>query len=190
MRCPVNGPLLPQGYSLEKLLGTVGEYDCLNDLLENVPAVYAYMIYLRHHGFPSPLLDWTRSRYIAAFFAFKDLEPSDGNRSIFVFGEPKSLTLKGEGHPIIDRLGPNIRSDRRHFLQQGMYTVSMVFEEKEWRFAPYPDQETLWKFSIPSTERLRVLERLDDHILNAFSLFGTEDSLMETMALRELNCRA
>src|SRR5438067_8314602 len=22
---------------------------------------YAYMAYLRHHGFPSPLLDWTRS---------------------------------------------------------------------------------------------------------------------------------
>jgi len=28
------------------------------------------MTRLRHHGFPSPLLDWPQSPYIAAFFAF------------------------------------------------------------------------------------------------------------------------
>ncbi len=27
---------------------------------------YEYMAYLRHHGFPSPLLDWSRSPYVAA----------------------------------------------------------------------------------------------------------------------------
>jgi FRG domain len=36
------------------------------------PDLYSYMVYLRHHGFPSPLLDWSRSPYVAAFFAFRD----------------------------------------------------------------------------------------------------------------------
>jgi hypothetical protein len=50
-------------------------------------------------------------------------------------------------------------------------------------------QDLLWKFNIPSVERLKVLKLLDEHNINAFSLFGSEDSLMETVALRELHFR-
>lgn len=46
-------------------------------------------------------------------------------------------------------------------------------------------QDFLWKFNIPSSGRIRVLRRLDDDNLNAFSLFDTDETLLETMWFRE-----
>ncbi len=39
---------------------------------------------------------------------------------------------------------------------------------------------------MPSSERRKVLCLLDRYNLNAFSLLGSEESLMESVALREL----
>jgi hypothetical protein len=46
---------------------------------------FEYVAYLRHHGFPSPLLDWSQSPYVAAFFAFREAVPKIEKRSIFVY---------------------------------------------------------------------------------------------------------
>jgi hypothetical protein len=63
---------------------------------------------------------------------------------------------------------------------------------EDWRYACHEDafsvgdghQDMLWKLNIPAAERLKALRALDRYNLNAFSLFGSEESLMETMALR------
>lgn len=155
---------------------------------------YSYMTYLRHYGFPSPFLDWTSSPYIAAYFAFRQSLQGKNNISIYVYVELKSRLRAGSG-PFIYTFGPYVTTDPRHFLQQSQYTVSMIYDN-EWRYAPheetfahssYTDPECLWKFNIPYSERLKVLKYLDEYNINAYSLFGSDESLMETMTLREIH---
>src|SRR5271167_1243940 len=102
----------------------VEDYDSFSRPLAfgKLPA-YSYMIYLRHHGFPSPLLDWSRSPYIAAYYAFSKASPK--NVSIYVLAEqPENMKVRGSDLPSIYGFGPRINSHQRHFLQQSSYTIS------------------------------------------------------------------
>lgn len=157
--------------------------------------VYAYMAYLRHFGFPSPLLDWSRSPYVAAFFAFRD-PLVVGCRSIYAYCErPKGVKAVAIGEPSIFPMGPYIATHHRHFRQRCDYTICASYESnsKQWIFDSHQrvfentrwNQDHLWKFDLPSTERIKVLQDLDYYSLNSFSLFGSEESLLETMWFRE-----
>jgi hypothetical protein len=52
------------------------------------------------------------------------------------------------------------------------------------------EQDFLWKYNLPSCERLEVLRMLDAYNLNAFSLFGSDESLLETRCGLENTVRA
>jgi hypothetical protein len=162
------------------------------DLWSGRCPAYPYLAYLRHHGFPSPLLDWSRSAYVAAYFAFnKANETSSGRVSIYVFSGIRNR-ISGNGMPVVYRQGPYVNTHRRHFLQQSEYTLCLGFDT-EWRFEQYHkvfddglhQQGICWKINIPVSERMKVLQELDEYNVNSFSLFGSEESLMGTLAARE-----
>jgi hypothetical protein len=159
---------------------------------------YPYMAFLRHHGFPSPLLDWSASHAVAAFFAFRTPSPSD-HVAIFAFRERDASGLKegGSGQPAIRLLGPYVAGPKRHFAQRSHYTIctrwelySPCFYDHTEVCRPYDpkadfQQDILFKFILPSNQRKEVLAELADYNLNAYTLFGSDEGLLEALSIKE-----
>jgi hypothetical protein len=160
------------------------------------PTNYEFMIYLRHHGFPSPLLDWSRSPYVAAFFAFAPL-PAPGRDAVAVYAFREYLghgKLWASAGARIIGLGPYAVTHERHYAQQCEYTICKKPDDGDYFYCNHEEalrdrvipQDSLTKYVIPVTERGRVLRALDSMNIHAYSLFRDETSLMQTLAYREI----
>jgi hypothetical protein len=152
---------------------------------------YEMASYMRHQGFPSPLLDWSRSPWIAAYFAFQ--APKSERVAIWTYQEyAGGGKTWSSSEPRIKCMGPNVRSDPRHFLQQGEYTMAMQFIDNEWTFASHSSvfqnapvtNDYLTKITLPASAREEFLRNLNLFNINAYSLFQSEEALMETVAYR------
>lgn len=161
---------------------------------------YPFAIYLRHYGYPSPLLDWTASPYIAAYFALCD-HPQEGEDRVAVYTYIEMLEgVKAVYNPRITVLGPKTTTHKRHFAQKAWYTIAAKWEEKssDYIFCSHhnifdeppknydPKQDFLIKITIPVSERSKALKELDnDFNINHFTLFQTEDSLIKTLRTQQ-----
>jgi hypothetical protein len=183
---------LPSATELETLSR---DYDGFSRALANMPH-YAYMAYLRHHGFPCPLLDWSRSPFVAAFFAFRADVGSDQMVAIYAYADrTSSMKLSSSENPQIHRLGPYVNAHKRHFSQQSEYTVCVRYRDHGWSFMEHSSvfdsnpegdsQDVLKKYILRGSERQKVMQELNDYNLNAYTLLNSEEGLMESLSTRE-----
>jgi hypothetical protein len=127
---------------------------------------------------------------VAAFFAFDEQGETDFV-AVYAFVPSKSGGCYKDQEIVL--VGPYGRSHPRHLLQQCWYTWCVKKNPTDYLIVPHNDviseaagqDGKVLKMIIPIAERLKVLKELNRMKINEYSLFGSEDSLVRTIARRD-----
>jgi hypothetical protein len=169
------------------------ELDATFDLAN--PADFGRLVGLaQHHGYPTPLSDWTESPFVAAFFAFSRLSKLsvDPERRVRVFAFDTKNWPHGKVQSIGD-IGPRfaplalrLAHNRRAIPQQSIHMFSNVVDIE--RFIGHIEREKRAKFlqrvDISVTERPSAMADLYAMGVTAAALFPGLDGLCRTLAER------
>lgn len=162
--------------------------------------LWAFLSLIQHHGFPTPLLDWSYSPFVAAFFAFqrvsaKEVE-DDGKARIFVFDQERWRSeLAQISHPVprfphVSIIEPVALENDRFVSQQAAITSTNIDDVETYitqAAAMAGRQPYLTAVDIPWSERGRVMGELQYMGITSGSLFPGLDGACEE--LKERNFR-
>lgn len=141
----------------------------------------------QHYGLPTRLLDWTFSLYIAAFFAFSDMDDTSKNVAIWVLDKNHEIWNAGYGVTIETA---KVEENDRQRYQYGIFTLnkspSKTIEDYiETCAKEYSVNSALHKVIIPIEEQKVVLSDLEMMGINSFNLFRGMEGCAKAAVLRE-----
>jgi len=175
--------------------------ECRFDL--NNPLEYGALLALaQHHGYPTPLLDWTYSPYIAAYFAYADIPKNvvDGCVRVFIFDvddrvnkidhmskinkkDFKSLIHLDFPLPSFSYLEPLSIGNKRMLPQQSVSMFSNIddIEGHIKNRGKEKKHEYLKIYDLPVKDRTKVIRELDYMGITAAALFPGLDGACKAL---------
>lgn len=161
-----------------------------------IPTEFGAMMNLvQHHGYPTPLLDWTYSPFVAIYFAFREISseksisaPEDHRVRIFIFNKEQWARDQFQIQQLItSRLHLSVGEflpieNARVIPQQSITTVTNVDDIERYML----DRETAEKkylsaIDIPIRERDKVMRDLSYMGITAGSMFPGLDGACEEL---------
>ncbi len=151
---------------------------------------------LQHHGYPTPLLDWSYSPYVSAFFAFRDWPikyMGKGDARIYIF-DNETWQKKFSQIQNLDPPCPHLSvsefiaiDNPRLVPQQAVTTITNIDDIEAYVIEK--ELETKVKFlqaiDIPASDRTEAMRDLKFMGITAGSMFPSIDGVCEE--LKEAN---
>ncbi|MCX5804694.1 MAG: FRG domain-containing protein [Proteobacteria bacterium] len=152
----------------------------------------AFLNLVQHHGYPTPLLDWTYSPYVAAFFAFRGLPKTNKIEEfvrVYVFnqeqwkshwGQLVMLNIAGLHLSVMEFLAIE---NERLIPQQAATTVTNIDDIESYIREKEIQKESsyLTAIDIPASERNSVMQELAYMGITAGSMFPGLDGACEEL---------